>query len=46
MTDEGGLSQTIIETNKKHGRIDGLVLNAGVLDPMGSIDLVENILDS
>lgn len=23
VTDEGGLSQAIIETNKKHGRIDG-----------------------
>lgn len=45
-TDDAGLSQAISLTLKTYGRIDGLILNAGTLDPMGRIDTPENGLDS
>lgn len=31
---------------EEKGRIDGLILNAGTLDPLGRIDSTENNLDS
>jgi NAD(P)-dependent dehydrogenase (short-subunit alcohol dehydrogenase family) len=40
------MSQAITRTEAKHGRIDGLILNAGILTPMGRIDSPENNIDS
>ena len=46
VSNEDRLCQAISETDKKYGRIDGLILNAGVIDPMGRIDSLDNNIDS
>jgi NAD(P)-dependent dehydrogenase (short-subunit alcohol dehydrogenase family) len=46
VSNEDRLGQAISEADKKHGRIDGLILNAGVVNPMGRIDSPDNNIDS
>ena len=45
-SDEGALSNAISRVINEKGSIDGLILNAGTLDPLGRIDSPENNLDS
>ncbi|EGO01955.1 hypothetical protein SERLA73DRAFT_177619 [Serpula lacrymans var. lacrymans S7.3] len=46
VTDEKGLTQAIAQAQETYQRIDGLILNAGTLDPLGRIDNPSNTLDS
>jgi len=46
VTNEDALSQAIVGTKERHGKIDGLVLNAATLHPIGRIGSHDNNLDS
>ncbi|KAH7920162.1 short-chain dehydrogenase [Leucogyrophana mollusca] len=45
VTDEEALTQAISLAEKEYHRIDGLILNAATLDPLGRIDNADNGLD-
>lgn len=42
--DEAGFTRAINLAEKTYGHIDGLILNAGVLEPMGKVTLAGNSL--
>lgn len=46
VSNEPRLRQAISEADEKYGRIDGLILNAGVVNPMGRINSLDNNIDS
>ncbi|OJA09385.1 hypothetical protein AZE42_06822 [Rhizopogon vesiculosus] len=46
VTDENALQSAIARGNDYFGRMDGLILNAGTLDPLGRIDNPDSSLDN
>jgi NAD(P)-dependent dehydrogenase (short-subunit alcohol dehydrogenase family) len=46
VTDQAGVSKAVADTLSEFGQLDGLILNAGTLDPLGRIENESISLDA